>query len=1102
MRATHLIPCLALAACVRTVGVGPDLGACGDYPEGAYTWGQIGIGTCLAGPSDLQFLVRDGTTWLMVANADPFRNFDSGSLLLLDTAGIGLNDDLIGAHELRSGVLPMDRFLGGVAIDIDDTAIIPSRLSADSFTLDGLDRAWLVDLSNPADPRLRVDRPFVSVRQDPFDVAVFDRKAWVLNPTDSSLSVIDLTANPPSLLDPAPTTDVTDRSFLDVDGSGSFAEAVVEPLTGENLLTTDVWSATWIEGTTRAWIPTPAGFERWSTGGASWSPSGYGVELDVADYPTLDGSVDPWITYSGDALAMHLSIGGSIRRAFTDTSDAGWVLDSFVALSPSGWFSAAAGPAAVQISGSVALFFDGVTDDGTTAIGIAETGDGVVYVSADAPLMSAPAPFESLAQPTLLLDPHTDTVRMWMSMWDGTSWSVGLSESANGFTGWSAPQQVLAVPGGDAGAPVVTWSGGRYQMYLSQSVGGAWEHALATSIDGVTWSTPAPWLTSTLTDARPPRAGVQQIATNAWRLEGYQTGLVEGAINEGIERQDTTHNLSLRFASGHEVGTALKSAGAELGVEPGSLADVFVPTLYVTATDALGVDHLAALRSLGESWALTAWDLIPNGAGGNVSGASSPVVYADGDAWRMIYAAADANGATSLRAATSVDGIDWVPDASALLSARADWDSSGQLPHAVVRDGDTLTLWMSGFDGSRWSIGRATAGADGVWSREESPAMEAGPPGTFDDAGVRDPMPDTCTGLGGLWYSAFDGAGWTIGYATFDGDEWVRRTSPFTGDPAAALGPIPSSFANFGVRNPLLDASGGACELLFAGTDGPAWRTGRALAQGSNLFPATRYATAGDQLGFNTTRGETGTSEIELTAVIDGAGVLTTGGEGPIAMTVDEARGLMFVVAPNYPGVIVVDIVDDSSAGFVDRNFMGIETVLRFSSPFGLLGPRDLLLTPDGRLYLAVREPDSIYVVDTSGIVDDDRAEISDFEVLGALPMHDLTDDAGQPTEALISTSALAWVPGQNLLIATHFRDNSVSVFDLRRGAWGEEVAYIPNVGENPSTIEVSPDGAYAAIGCYLGEVTDEATNSSIALLDLRPASPTWLQVTTRIVNR
>jgi DNA-binding beta-propeller fold protein YncE len=181
---------------------------------------------------------------------------------------------------------------------------------------------------------------------------------------------------------------------------------------------------------------------------------------------------------------------------------------------------------------------------------------------------------------------------------------------------------------------------------------------------------------------------------------------------------------------------------------------------------------------------------------------------------------------------------------------------------------------------------------------------------------------------------------------------------------------------------------------------------------------------------------------------------------------------------------------------------MAIETVLRFSSPFGLLGLRDILLLPDGRLYLAAREPDSVYVVDTSGIVDNDRAEISDFEVLGALAMHDLTDDAGQPTEAFISTSALAWVPGQNLLLATHFRDNSVSVFDLRRGAWGEEIAYIPYVGENPSTIAVSPDGSFAAIGCYLGEVTDEATNSSIALLDLRPDSPTWLQVTTRIVNR
>ena len=46
-----------MGACVRD-GSLPNVGPCADYPEGVYEYGKIGIGSCLAGPTDLDGLYR------------------------------------------------------------------------------------------------------------------------------------------------------------------------------------------------------------------------------------------------------------------------------------------------------------------------------------------------------------------------------------------------------------------------------------------------------------------------------------------------------------------------------------------------------------------------------------------------------------------------------------------------------------------------------------------------------------------------------------------------------------------------------------------------------------------------------------------------------------------------------------------------------------------------------------------------------------------------------------------------------------------------------------------------------------------------------------
>ena len=75
LRMSFIMLPLALTGCLLNVGNGPMIGECADYPDGIYTYGEIGLGTCLSGPVDIDFLEIEGRTWLAVSNADPSSTF-------------------------------------------------------------------------------------------------------------------------------------------------------------------------------------------------------------------------------------------------------------------------------------------------------------------------------------------------------------------------------------------------------------------------------------------------------------------------------------------------------------------------------------------------------------------------------------------------------------------------------------------------------------------------------------------------------------------------------------------------------------------------------------------------------------------------------------------------------------------------------------------------------------------------------------------------------------------------------------------------------------------------------------------------------------------
>ena len=83
----RLSPLILASACLLDSS-SPDLGSCAEDAQPGQSYGEIGIGTCLAGPVDMEFFEADGTTWLAVANANPNENFSTGSVVVIDWASI------------------------------------------------------------------------------------------------------------------------------------------------------------------------------------------------------------------------------------------------------------------------------------------------------------------------------------------------------------------------------------------------------------------------------------------------------------------------------------------------------------------------------------------------------------------------------------------------------------------------------------------------------------------------------------------------------------------------------------------------------------------------------------------------------------------------------------------------------------------------------------------------------------------------------------------------------------------------------------------------------------------------------------------------------
>jgi DNA-binding beta-propeller fold protein YncE len=1140
-----------LPACVRTVPLGPDPGECAVVPEsGSYAWGQIGIGNCLAGPADVQFVEQDGKTWLAVTNSDPYRSFGTGSLLMIDwdsidfSVGKNLLPDPDGSSDtsLDAHALVLDLFAGDVGWLPDrDLAIVPTRLSEASDTRVHLDRAQVVDLAEPDDPTLWGVDDTIKLRDDPQPVVVDTdaELAYVGNLTDHSVSVINWAADRPAvegevvpagescdgqcalaLVDVAPIAALEGGALRDPTSPG-FAEVANLGIEEVRALVDDTWTLTWIDGTYRVWAeedapdsPGAHGLVRWTSGGVDgvYLESALGIELGpFIDVASVD---DPYFALEAGVPVLWFADAGQIREATNIGAASDWaVVEGETALDglPLGVFLGS--PSVVLTGDALTIFYDQRPAAGADAtIGRTVSEDGATFVFDDATPLLDPAilpGFASFENPFAMFDPVSNRYRLYFSgRRNDDSWSILLSESTTG-TAWQPPAVVLEVPGRDVAAPTVQYVNGRYAMWLAAGDGTAWSVATSSSADGKTWSDPVDLFTPTreYDPLDPPRPGVEAASTAGWSIEGADHGIQPIVVFSGAHVG--LDGLGFEVPAGHEFSNdVLGTRDGARGISPGSVVN---DRMYVTGIRPNGRSAISALeQTVAGTWLPVAQDLIPIDAGGNETGAGSPAVFRDGGTWHMIYAAYDADGAASMRQATSDDGLTWTPLGGDLSPSTDDWDSVAQLPHGVeALDNGGYRVFFGGSDGELWRIGAIVADqAEGPWRREEGEldpwVFGPGTPASFDDSGVKDPWIAVIDGETHLYYAGFDGAAWHLGHAARDGTgAFVRRIAEGEVLSLPAMSGQLNTFSAAGVDSPVAVPDGDRITMWYAGTDGFEPRVGLGFADADDpeiVYPTARIPEPGDAMDFTTARGDKPVSAIRLDQSVH---EFTTDGIGMSAMIPDWERGFLYVTSKLASFVYVIDIRDDSTLGWSDANYLDLEGIVRVPSETGTLGFRGGVLSPSrDRGYFDARSPDQIFVLDLGRIEDNDAKEVIELAPIASLPVRTLAVNEGPPTLSLIGASNGALSTDERWLFVPEFRSNTVDVFDLDVGPFGTLVNEIPYVGENPHLVRISPDGRYAVIANYTGEVIDGASYATLAILDIDPASPTAMEVVTWIANR
>ncbi len=1115
---------LILVACVRNEPY-PDAGDCAETPSGSYTWGEIGIGTCLAGPNTLAFAGDPDAPTLLVVNANPHLTFTGGSLLALPWGELDLDAGRNLVSDLGAAAVDLPHFPVGLGVDEDGLGLVPVRLSEESRTRDWDDDVYLLDLSDPASPAL-AERgedggATVQVGQDPIAVSVDDATgyAYVANRTGHSISILDLTAEEVEAVPPWPQEALRIGPFVDTDASGSRAELSDLDVDDDEELTDDVWTFSWVEGTWRLWAQADGGLGRWTTTGEGYEDGGLGVELAVDDY---DGEIslptDPAFFAVGSLTRMFFEDEGVIRGSDIGDYLGEWVLDEETSLEgdADGWDALVSGPSVLLDEDlNIWMFYDG-TDGESWAIGAATSSDAYSFRRAGAAVLEPQWEHESarVSDPHVLRDAQTDQYRMYYSAYDGERWTIGHAVSDDLTTWTSDETPVFAVDGVDVAAPVISQQDGLFRLWYARREGALWSLGAATSPDGSTWTDLGEVATldhnPSVAD-EPPGPTVYAVLADFFQGEGASAGALSATMRPSVDFTTDAYGFTARVVAGYHLSPYEVGTAGWGGVSLDSLdEDSGLGWLSLTSRDGDLTIGAATLDSEGRLLPVRE-PVLEAGAEGEFDedGVSSPVVWSVDGGYRMLYAGLSGSVST-LGLASSDDGLVWTREGQVLDVDAESWDGAGLVPGSVeALDDGSLRLWYTGTNGELLRIGSATSSDGGLtWTREEEDqsrpwAFPPGSPGDWDDSGVRDPWVVVTDEGQHLFYAGSDGDLWRLGHAfrASADDEWERAEDAVTEDPRPVFGVTNGLFHADGVRRPLASWDSERWSVWFSGLDGIVSRVGKATGEDpERLHELSLRPTLGDVLTFSTSKGDEEADAIALDSAVEGRSV---SGEALNSTLLDAERGLLYLASTHTNYVFAVDVRDDSEEGAPDENYLDIEAILLFDSTAGGAGFHGLALDGD-RLYAVNDDPECVVVFDLRALDDQPYARVLYDAVLGtiAMPLGGAGDE-GVDNVASFGPGAMALHPDGRRLFVTNYNANSVSVVDLDLGEVGQVVDEVVDLGENPYAIAISPDGDRAVIANYTGEVDeDRVVSSTLAVLDIDEDSPTYLEVLTWVVNR
>ncbi len=1126
-----------LAACIQDHPL-PDLGPCADYPAGVYEYGQIGIGTCLAGPTEIHFVDNeDGEPILMVSNANPYQLFDGGSLLAIPWDAVDPTVVRQRVSDLGATALDLPNFAGGFDL-AGDLALITVRLSENARVRQVFDEVHLVDLTDPMAPAPANRGPggasTLTVQSDPIDVVVDPASgyAFVANRTSHSISVLDTTGDEITVVKPWPTYGLSSARFVDADGSGSRAELAELAVFSTDNLVDDTWTLSWVAGTWRLWLPLEGsdaptgGLQRYDHQGDSrYSESPLGVELDPEDSSGLVDTIHDPSLRAGSSRMFFVSE-GRVRAASSGVFLGDWGFETAPLIAPPDgrWDEDPGGPASVVDSqGLEWIFYDGGGTDGRNSpgIGAAWSADGVVFQAADdLPLLLPGASAHdavAIADPDLFFDTETRLWRMVYGAWDGARWTLGQAWSED-LRSWTPSTEALfALDGVDVAAPVISGAPGDWRLWYApprwgRVAGGPGpQRRCAHWVDGGVVADFADW---SWTGDDPPGIALEAAPNPAFRVRGEAYGQLDGNMLPGFGFVAGGFGWRGVALAGYALGPGDFGSASWGGVSLGSVS-AEAGLAWLGLTSAGGTPRIGA-ATLDDDGQLSPIDGPLDGAifegseAHDRDGASSPVVLQSGSSYTMFYAAHRGSTRT-VGSATSSDGLTWTRGDRLLgLGADGSFDAVAVEPgSAILLDDGRVRLWYSGFDGEIWRIGSAIAAGPGQrFVRETGPSrayqLGTGTPGDWDDSGVRHPFVIRDAEGQHIWYSGFDGSTWRLGYAFRpNSTSEFERAQNLDGLSRPILDPALGTFEPTGVGRPVLLADGDSLTGWYTGDANGSGRVGGM----HGLLPdrinrAGHPPTVGDSLSFTTQRGDADATAIPLDTSLPDADIY---GVGLAALSLDSERGFLYAVSKLAPFVVVVDIRDDSTDSFQDLNYLDVEALILYSSAGGADGFRQVLPVAGTNLLYGLNDsPEAVWISDISGLVDDARADVLYDSTIGFLPSpRGRERDAGNDTQMSIGPGQMALHPDGRRLFVTNFNANSVSVYDLALGNFGQEIAEVNLVGENPYAIAISPDGRQAVIANYTGGTTAAGlTESTLGVLDIDPDSPSYLQMVTWVVNR